>query len=118
MDFCAPIDLTIDINTIQGCVSFDAEATCGGDCAWRHGTGTTVPTTPTGPAPLFTKPFCHPVNVDKDTKDSVWEGCLTAGEDVAKCSITPGCVYSDGKELIPEKDFCAPMDLTNDVTLI
>jgi hypothetical protein len=66
------MDLTNDIGLIQKCVSADAESVCGQGCSWRHGKGTTVPEKPTGPAPLFTKPFCHPANVDKDTKDSVW----------------------------------------------
>ena len=71
-DFCAPMDLTSDVQLIEQCLSSDTDATCVAGCAWRHGKNNTVPKNTTGPAPLFSKEFCHPVNVTKDTKDSVW----------------------------------------------
>jgi hypothetical protein len=48
---------------------------------------------------------------------SVFEGCLVA-DNAADCANIAGCVYSEGKELIPDHEFCAPMDLTKDTTLI
>jgi len=35
-----------------------------------------------------------------------------------ECAIAAGCNWSNGKELIPDQDFCAPLDLTTDVTII
>jgi hypothetical protein len=73
-------------------------------------------TTPSG-QPLFSTPFCHPVEVSGNTTEAVWETC-TRESDPTGCSTVYGCNWSDGKELIPPHDFCAPMDVTNDVTLI
>jgi hypothetical protein len=70
-DFCAPQDLTNDVDLIKRCVSSDLKTTCGAGCAWRHGTNP-VPQPPAGVDPLFASDFCHPVVVNKDTKDSVW----------------------------------------------
>jgi len=109
------MDITNDAQLIRECVSADSNATCGAGCAWRHGTNAG-----NGPSPspgLFTEDFCHPVNVSSTTTDSVWSGCL-ASDDAAECSNAPGCVFSDGAELIPEHDFCAPMDMTKNVSLI
>jgi hypothetical protein len=117
-EFCAPMDMTTDIQLIERCVSADVVAACNNGCQWRKGTNSTVvnPTKPEG-VPLFTKEFCHPINVNKDTKDTVWDECLKS-DTSALCSIAAGCNWSTGKELIPSGDFCAPMDLTDDVKLI
>jgi hypothetical protein len=115
------MDLTTNVDLIQRCVSVDVVADCNEGCQWRKGRDSTVvtpkPTEPTGPAPLFTTEFCHPANVGKDTTDVMWDLCI-ASNDAADCSIATGCIWSDGKELIPDQEFCAPMDLTNDVKLI
>jgi len=118
------MDLTKDIQLIQSCLSSDSATTCVAGCQWRHGKDATNPTVPSGPEqPLFTADFCHPMKVDKDTPETMWSACLAA--DVGTCATTmvsstgiPSCVYSNGKDLIPDHDFCAPMDLTNDVQLI
>ena len=66
---------------------------------------------------MFSEDFCHPATVNKDTAETQWSICIEQ-KDAASCSLKPGCIYSDGKELIPDHDFCAPMDLTSDVALI
>jgi hypothetical protein len=113
-DFCAPMDLTMDVTLIQSCVAAEDQTTCGSGCQWRHGRNdVTQPSLP----PMFSAEFCHPAVVNSDTTDFVWSSCL-AQSDSATCSIAPGCVWSEGKELIPDHDFCAPMDMTTDVDLI
>jgi hypothetical protein len=110
------MDVTTDVQLIQTCVKAETAADCGTGCQWRH--GTTAPTTPvTEKPPLFSEDFCHPVIVNKDTAAAVWDGCITSTT-AATCSISAGCNWSTGKELIPDHDFCAPMDLTTDVALI
>jgi hypothetical protein len=118
-EFCAPMDLTTDVANIYKCVSMDSAVTCPAGCAWKSGTKgpATQPTDPSTPAPLFTANFCHPVTVTKDTTDAVWSTCLNAQEPT-DCAKAAGCVYSEGKELIPDHPFCAPMDLTKDIKII
>jgi len=111
------MDTTKDIQLIQKCVSADVVADCNEGCQWRHGK-TTTPVKPVDPkTPLFTEDFCHPVVVNKDTASSVWYGC-TKSDSKDTCSITAGCNWSSGQELIPDHDFCAPMDLTKDTAVI
>jgi hypothetical protein len=118
-EFCAPMDLTLDVQLIQKCIASDAAATCDQGCQWRKGTDSTVvdPKPTDGQVPLFSEDFCHPVIVNKDTASTVWDGCIAHPTSTA-CSISAGCNWSTGKELIPTGDFCAPMDLTKDVKLI
>jgi hypothetical protein len=107
------MDLTTDVELIQRCVAAEVVADCNQGCQWRKGRDSTTPTKPTGP-PLFSEEFCHPVKVSKDTTSEVFESCLKS-DTAALCSLAAGCNWSDGKELIPTEDFCAPMDLTKDV---
>jgi hypothetical protein len=119
-DFCAPLDLTANVDHIQTCVEAETAATCNDGCQWRHGrTSTGTPATPSDPSqqPLFSTEFCHPATVSKTTTDTQWASCV-ASADATHCSINSGCTWSDGKELIPTGDFCAPLDVTNDVQLI
>jgi len=116
-DFCAPMDLTKDVQLIQKCLSAETAALCNQDCQWRHGTNTTTQPVNPGPAPLFTEDFCHPVNITKETPKSVWTGCISS-KTTALCANNAGCNWSDGKEMIPDNEFCAPITLTNDVDLI
>jgi hypothetical protein len=111
------MDLTVDIQLIQRCVATEAPADCNQGCAWRHGKDATAPTTPGQGTPLFSTDFCHPVVVNKDTPSVSWTTCVALA-DSSSCSDVTYCNWSDGKELIGKDDFCAPMDLTNDVTLI
>jgi hypothetical protein len=80
------------------------------ECEWVN-----VPAnnTPSSETPLFTTEFCHPLTSDQDD----WSQCIT--KDVSDCE-TPGneCKWSNGKGLIPYHDFCAPVDLTDDVSII
>ena len=110
------MDLTKDIQVIQKCVAAQAPSTCGTDCQWRHGRNHTN-ATHNSPAPLFSAEFCHPVNVTKETAVTVWSACIDQKE-ATTCSTAAGCNWSTGKELIPDGEFCAPLDLTTDVDLI
>jgi hypothetical protein len=47
----------------------------------------------------------------------MWATCVP-GIDVTICALIQDCIWSDGKELIPDHEYCAPMDLTDDVALI
>jgi hypothetical protein len=117
-DFCAPMDLTTDVDLIKTCLTSETDATCVNGCQWRKGKDSTAVTPkPIGEQPLFTEEFCHPVVVSKDTLSTVWDICVMA-DTSATCSIAPGCNWSTGTELIPDHEFCAPMDLTKDVKLI
>jgi len=119
-DFCAPMDMTTDVQLIERCVAADTVALCNQGCQWRQGSkNTPVVVDPTKPdqIPLFTKEFCHPVIATKDTPIAVFEQCVKS-DTMALCSISAGCNWSTGKELIPDHDFCAPMDLTDDINLI
>jgi hypothetical protein len=110
------MDMTLDVQLIEKCVSANVVADCNDKCQWRKGTN--AGTDPVKPVkvPLFTEDFCHPVVVNKDTKTSVFDECFK--ESATTCSLAAGCNWSSGQELIPDHDFCAPMDLTKDTTLI
>jgi hypothetical protein len=118
--------ITNDVTTIQKCVSATTVTLCNEGCQWRHGTDQSTidnSTVPTGPQteephrPLFSTDFCHPATIEASTDAASWSVCVdkTAATD---CSIQAGCNWSDGKEAIPDHDFCAPMDLTLDLPLI
>jgi hypothetical protein len=70
------------------------------------------PTVPTGPTPLFSKEFCHPVKISdvEATAQDEFAQCFNNPKD--NCNVN--CKWSDGTELIPKNDFCAPADLTDD----
>jgi hypothetical protein len=74
----------------------------------------TTPSIPAGETPLFTKEFCHPVKVDKATAEGDFAACLP--KSATECTGT--CVWSNGKALIPDRDFCAPAFMTDDVQTI
>jgi hypothetical protein len=59
--------------------------------------------------------FCHPV--DLQAVETEWAACVAA-DTVALCSNIMNCNWSNGQELIPAGDFCAPMELTMDVALL
>jgi hypothetical protein len=77
----------------------------------------TDPTTPSGPTPLFTKEFCHPVKInDAASVEADFAQCITKASATECNSAT--CRWSNGTDLIPESDFCAPAVLTDDVQTI
>jgi hypothetical protein len=82
-------------------------------CIWKDSTSP-APSTPSGETPLFTKEFCHPVKVDKATAEGDFAACLP--QVATEC--TGNCVWSNGKALIPDQDFCAPAYMTDDVQTI
>jgi len=66
-------------------------------------------------APLFTEEFCHPVEIKKTTTTAAsLDGCI--GKTLNECASP--CVFSNGADLIPENDYCAPKDMTKDTTII
>ena len=75
---------------------------------------TPVDPAPTGPTPLFTKAFCHPVELDLAKAEKEFTECASLDE--ATC--VGSCKFSTGVSLIPDSDFCAPADLTDDVKQI
>jgi len=109
------MDITNNVTLIQSCVSSNTASTCDEGCQWRHGRDSNG--THSDIVPLFSEDFCHPVQVSGNTSVGVWDNCVTKPT-APECSITTGCNWSTGKELIPDHDFCAPMDLTTDATLI
>jgi hypothetical protein len=94
--------------------SCDSNAECKWNDATVDPTKPTTPSTPSGETPLFTKEFCHPVKVDTATAEGDFAACLPK----VATECTGNCVWSNGKALIPDRDFCAPADMTDDVDLI
>jgi hypothetical protein len=88
-----------------------------GKCEWAQ-VGTTKPPTTdpsTGPTPLFTKEFCHPIEVagTKMTKDQ-WYQCIEKSSKDECNSNVNVCSWSNGAVFVPEEDFCAPQFMTKD----
>lgn len=122
--------------TTDNCMNLKQETECANlpvKCVWKPIDETTTPvdpvnpvdpadpndpiepTTPTdGPTPLFSKDFCHPATLDTSSAEQDFATCLTLDKDLC---VAP-CMFSNGKSLIPDSDFCAPEDLTDDVQQI
>jgi len=110
-----------------------------GICKWNYAAGTTATSATANPCdmmqdpyscnataecsweefrnePLFTKPFCHPPKGTNMT-ESDWNTCLW--NDESECYNTGGqCIWSNAVELIPDHEFCAPRDMTKNVSTI
>ena len=113
------MDMTKDINIIQKCFSQDSATTCPATCQWVHGNKPAAPVdpvvNPTKPIDipaLFNKEFCHPSEVKAPI--ATWTMCEQK-QLATDCSLQKECNWSEGKELIPDHDFCAPADITLDV---
>lgn len=65
-------------------------------------------------APLFTEEFCHPVEIKKTATAASLDECI--GKSLNECASP--CVFSNGADLIPEHDFCAPKEMTKDTSII
>ena len=114
-----PAEMTNSFDTIKKCFE-SSESDCLGECNWFKGTAdkpadssTDKPadtTTPSGPRPLFTEEFCHPITINKDTTEDVFSQCVDK-QSATECDNAV-CKWSNGKDLIPERDFCAPKDMT------
>ena len=117
---CAWNEPTGTSTAANPCNIYNDEPTCNadttGECKWELiNTGND---SKPEPKPLFSTDFCHPATMPpKDTMEAEWTMCVAATEPIT-CANTQGCNWSNGKELIPDHDFCAPMDLTNNVDLI
>jgi hypothetical protein len=110
------MDMTTDAALIQRCVSSNDTTTCIDGCQWRHGKNNSTDTEPET-VPMFSTDFCHPVTVTGNTTESEWNVCFNQATP-SDCTMEPGCNWSTGKELIPDHPFCAPADLTDDLTTI
>jgi len=66
------------------------------------------------PKQLFSEEFCHPIKVD-DLAAADWEQCINKN---ATMCPTATCAFTNGVEMIPKEDFCAPMYMTDDVNTI
>jgi hypothetical protein len=121
-DFCAPADITNDVEVIKGCIVQKTETACNGQCKWRRGkqAATDVPKDDainneadiTGP--FFSKRFCHPISTKSFEQDA--EMCLV-NKDAQSCP-TALCAWTSAKELIPANDFCAPAEMTLEKDII
>jgi len=112
--FCAPIDPTTNVDTIKRCLTADSPTTCNEGCQWRQGREGDN-SGHQGIAPVFSTELCHPASIKSPI--DMWTTCV-ANDDAADCSIATGCGWSEGKDLIPDHDFCAPIELTKDVAII
>ena len=71
----------------------------------------------------MTAEFCHPIkDAAVKTTKAQWAQCVSK-TNAAECSTVsvsgaPQCVWNFGADLIPDRDYCAPRDLTQDVDLI
>lgn len=123
-DFCAPTDLTENIDVIVRCITITDESTCDQGCKWRRGkqAPATIPTVPatnndldvTGP--FFSKNFCHPSAIQGSTSSDLSE-CLDMKTSTT-CDTLPRCTWSTAEDIIPPTDFCAPADMTDAITVI
>ena len=48
--------------------------------------------------------------------DGTWEKCLN--KDSTECDSSDVCLWSNGADMIPDKDFCAPLFMSSNVTYI
>jgi len=72
-------------------------------------------TTPLNKTMLFTREFCHPAPGMNYTNASNWYDCPT---DASREDCPSTCAFTNGAEMIPENDFCAPWNITQNVTAI
>jgi hypothetical protein len=73
---------------------------------------------PSSETPLFTKEFCHPEKLTSDFA-AEFPTCFNL-DTIALCASEAGreCKWSNGTALIPDRDFCAPADITDNVDTI
>ena len=85
------------------------------ECSWVN-VPDNKPNTPAAETPLFTKEFCHPAPVvhGASLTENDFADCITR----VAATCDGKCMWSNGTDLIPDRDFCAPADLTDDVTVI
>jgi hypothetical protein len=108
-----------DAYSYSGCMQNRNESSCGGECTWYDTTntnGSSGPKVPLNKTRLFTKEFCHPnPAVMNLTNYTSWYECPT---DASESECGMNCLYTNGAELIPENDFCAPQNISTDVNAI
>ena len=125
----AAASITPTLDQIKMCVSIDNKDGCNNnqECQWGVVKGEDVPTTdpatpvkptdpstPAGETPLFTKEFCHPREIDAGKAEQEFAECLPNPKD----NCNGSCVWSNGIDLIPDSDFCAPIMMTDDIQTI
>ena len=105
------IPTAASFNTVDPCIIMKDAGSCSAtaECSWEF----------SKPPALFTKEFCHPVKVagTNMTKDS-WTQCVSK-TNAAECTqVASQCAWNNGADLVPDHDYCAPADMTQDVDLI
>jgi hypothetical protein len=81
-------------------------------CEWKQvDETTTTPTTPSEPTPLFKNEFCHPVTMPSTNAEDAIDKCIKNPKD----NCNGDCMWSNGDDLIPKEDFCAPAAFTDDL---
>jgi hypothetical protein len=109
-----------DQGNMQTCMSYTDKEGCyklQDKCQWSQVADNKPPTDDTNTdIPLFTKEFCHPIKVSDSTPAAAFDDCIS--KDTAALCTDAKCLWSDGTDLIPDHDFCAPADLTDDVKSI
>jgi len=78
---------------------------------------------PPPPPALFSEEFCHPIQTAgiKTTK-AQWAECVVKTNSAECMTVSVSgvlqCAWNNGADLVPDHDYCAPKDLTQDVDLI
>jgi len=106
----------------MGCVALKGESVCAPPCQWRRGkqAATEIPSdVPTNDVvdnngPFFSKNFCHPPAGNNFEAEA--STCMPITE--AQACTDQDCAWTNGAEFMPPQDFCAPTDMTNDMSVI
>jgi len=111
-DYDAATDNCMNIKAAAGCRNLASK------CQWIPKDSTPV-IKPTGPTPLFTKEFCHPVAITSTTSRADFGECMSQ-DNAADCTnnASSPCIWSKGLSLIPQENFCAPANITDDINEI
>jgi hypothetical protein len=77
-------------------------------CIWEGGAPAPLP-------PLFSQEFCHPTEEYNGNNADLWHKCIFM-KSATECPAP--CVFTDGSEMIPPVDFCAPREMSTDLAVI
>jgi hypothetical protein len=110
-EFCAIGSMNPDIEAIYACGTKQENIKCLADinCKWYKGkTEAANNDLPAAGGPLLETNFCHPAN--KDGLSTSLPYCVK--EMNKDTCAKKGCVWSVGKQLLPETGFCQVKDIT------
>jgi hypothetical protein len=105
-EYCAPAMMTNEVSTIMNCVQAN-QSDCSGQCKWRKGKDVASNVDFEQDKDLFTVNFCHPAQ-EAFVQDL--DKCIAM--DTQQVCEASQCIWSTGKEVAPETDFCAPAKAT------